>query len=114
VHRRGPELHEDADVADLPLPSTDERGTGLTAAAFPMVLGGMLGGILCRCSSSESGAASSPSLPMRSSLPQGSPSSCRLGSGCCRGELPGERCRDRPLAVRDRRHHPRHDRADRS
>jgi hypothetical protein len=32
------------DVA--PLASTDERGTGLTAAAFPMVLGGMLGGIV--------------------------------------------------------------------
>jgi hypothetical protein len=30
----------------VPLASTDERGTGLTAAAFPMVLGGMLGGIL--------------------------------------------------------------------
>ncbi len=28
------------------LASTDERGTGLAAAAFPMVLGGMLGGIL--------------------------------------------------------------------
>jgi hypothetical protein len=34
-------------VSDVvPLASTDERGTGLTAAAFPMVLGGMLGGIL--------------------------------------------------------------------
>jgi hypothetical protein len=30
----------------VPLASTDERGTGLTAAAFPMVLGGMLGGIV--------------------------------------------------------------------
>ena len=30
----------------VPLASTDERGTGLTTAAFPMVLGGMLGGIL--------------------------------------------------------------------
>jgi hypothetical protein len=30
----------------VPLASTDERGVGLTAAAFPMVLGGMLGGIL--------------------------------------------------------------------
>ena len=34
-------------VTDIvPLASTDERGTGLTAAAFPIVLGGMLGGIL--------------------------------------------------------------------
>lgn len=30
----------------VPLASSDERGTGLTAAAFPLVLGGMLGGIL--------------------------------------------------------------------
>jgi hypothetical protein len=30
----------------VPLASTDERGTGLAAAAFPMVLGGMLGGIV--------------------------------------------------------------------
>jgi hypothetical protein len=30
----------------VPLASTDERGMGLTAAAFPMVLGGMLGGIV--------------------------------------------------------------------
>lgn len=30
----------------VPLASSDERGTGLTAAAFPLVLGGILGGIL--------------------------------------------------------------------
>lgn len=30
----------------VPLASTDARGTGLTAASFPMVLGGMIGGIL--------------------------------------------------------------------
>jgi len=29
----------------VPLASTDSRGTGLTAAAFPLVLGGMIGGI---------------------------------------------------------------------
>lgn len=34
-------------VTDIvPLASTDARGLGLTAAAFPLVLGGMLGGIL--------------------------------------------------------------------
>lgn len=30
----------------VPLASTDARGLGLTAAAFPLVLGGMLGGVL--------------------------------------------------------------------
>jgi hypothetical protein len=30
----------------VPLASTDSRGLGLTAAAFPLVLGGMLGGLL--------------------------------------------------------------------
>ncbi|WP_052663832.1 hypothetical protein [Psychromicrobium lacuslunae] len=30
----------------VPLASTDARGTGLAAASFPMVLGGMIGGIL--------------------------------------------------------------------
>jgi len=34
-------------VTDIvPLASTDSRGLGLTAAAFPLVLGGMLGGLL--------------------------------------------------------------------
>ena len=34
-------------VTDIvPLASTDARGLGLTAAAFPLVLGGMLGGVL--------------------------------------------------------------------
>ena len=29
----------------MPLASTDPRGTGLTAAMFPLVMGGMIGGI---------------------------------------------------------------------
>ncbi|MBW8871897.1 MAG: hypothetical protein JF618_06915 [Leifsonia sp.] len=33
-------------TAVVPLASTDARGLGLTASAFPLVLGGMLGGIL--------------------------------------------------------------------
>jgi hypothetical protein len=38
--------HIDVPVTDImPLADTDPRGTGLTAALFPLVLGGMLGGI---------------------------------------------------------------------
>jgi hypothetical protein len=38
--------HIDVPVTDVvPLADTDPRGTGLTAALFPLVLGGMLGGI---------------------------------------------------------------------
>ena len=38
--------HVDVVVTDVvPLADTDPRGTGLTAALFPLVLGGMLGGI---------------------------------------------------------------------
>ena len=38
--------HIDVVVTDVvPLADTDPRGTGLTAALFPLVLGGMLGGI---------------------------------------------------------------------
>ncbi|HKH07417.1 MAG TPA: hypothetical protein VKA62_00605 [Agromyces sp.] len=38
--------HIDVPVTDVvPLAETDPRGTGLTAALFPLVLGGMLGGI---------------------------------------------------------------------
>lgn len=38
--------HIDVAVTDIvPLAETDPRGTGLTAALFPLVLGGMLGGI---------------------------------------------------------------------
>ena len=41
-----PPPHIDVPVTDVvPLADTDPRGTGLTASLFPLVLGGMLGGI---------------------------------------------------------------------
>jgi hypothetical protein len=44
--RPWPPPHIDVATTDVvPLADSDPRGTGLTAALFPLVLGGMLGGI---------------------------------------------------------------------
>ena len=78
----------------VPLASTDARGLGLHASSFPLVLGGLLGGILI----SLLVAGSWRRLGCRHDLRRGRrtrrrPASCRAGSASCRATTGSTRSR---------------------
>lgn len=99
AHRRG------GDRCRSPRGS-DPRGTGLTAAMFPLVLGGMIGGIAISLSWSAPCAASSPSSSTPLSAGSPSPRSSTAGSAHCRATS-GPRWRSSPRARCHRRSHHR-------